>query len=146
MNKIFFVFHLLSIFFMIKSKQEYIDELIENYDKKYEESLKNYLKKYLIENNLFESDKIIKPEEFKKIFIKMMLEGSSIDEVDDYTREITKELANIFIEKYYKKKKEIRGKDIYDLININDITQKYYQLNGEIPIYDDDNDGYFNDL
>ena len=76
----------------------------------------------------------------------MMLEGSSIDEVDDYTQDITKELANIFIKKYYKKKKEIRGKDIYDLININEITQKYYQLNGEIPIYDDDDDGYFNDL
>ena len=74
----------------------------------------------------------------------MMLEGASIDKVDEYTREINLELARIFVEKYYKKRKEIRGKDIYDLININEITQKYYQLNGEIPIYDDDDDeGYF---
>ena len=76
----------------------------------------------------------------RKIFIDIMLRGASIDEVDDYTREMNEELARIFLKKYYKKRKEIRGKDIYGLINLNEIEQKYYQLNGEIPFFDEDDD------
>ena len=139
------IIFLLLIIYSICKDDDNIDEIIENYDLKYEESLRKFLKNYLIENNLFDSDRLIEPEEMKKIFLDIMLEGNSIDEVDDYTKEINEELANIFIKKYYKSNKIIRGKDIYDLINFNEISLKYYQLNGEIPIYDDEDGNNFND-
>ena len=129
----------------ILNKNDDIDDLIENYDLKYEEYLKNFIKNYLKENDLLENERLIGPGEMKKIFIDIMMEGISIDDVDEYTKEMNEELARIFISKYYSKKKEIRGKDIYDLIDINEIKQKYYQLNGEIPfIEDDDNDNIYN--
>ena len=129
----------------ILNKNDDIDDLIENYDLKYEEYLKNFIKNYLKENDLLENERLIGPGEMKKIFIDILMEGISIDDVDEYTKEMNEELARIFISKYYSKKKEIRGKDIYDLIDINEIKQKYYQLNGEIPfIEDDDNENIYN--
>ena len=140
MKKIYILIYAFTLLISSQSINDYIDDLIENYDLRYEESLKNHLKKYLIEHNLYESEKLVEPDELRKIFINMMYEGASIDEVDDFTKDMNEELARIFIKKYYKRKKEIRGKDIYDLININEIMQKYYQLNGEMPIYDEDDD------
>ena len=147
MNKYFISVYILSLLIHFQNNNDYIDDLLENYDLKYEESLKNFLKNYLIEKKLLESDELIKPDEFKQIFIDMMLEGTPPDEVDDYANGMNEELARIFIQKYYKRKKEIRGKDIYDLINIKEIKDKLYQLNGEIPFYDEDDFGnYNNDL
>jgi hypothetical protein len=51
---------------------------------------------------------------------------------------MNKELSNINKKKILKEKKEIKGKDLKDIINIKDLMQKYYELNGESPIYDDD--------
>ena len=145
-NYLFFIFiillYILPLFF---SKSNYIDDFLEDFDIKYENTLKKYLKKYLKKNNLFDSDKIIEPEELKKIFIDVMLEEVPLDEIDNNTKEIYEELGRIFIDKYYKNKKIIKGKDIYDLFNIKDITQKFYELNGEIPIYDDDYEDIIDD-
>ena len=149
MSKFLIYFYIFSLLIQFQKNNDYIDDILENYDLKYEESLKNFLKNYLIEVNLLDSEELVKPDEFKKIFINMMLEGASPDEVDDYANGMNEELARIFIHKYYKRKKEIKGKDIYDLINIKEIMEKYYQLNGEIPIYDEDDDdfgSYNNDL
>ena len=67
-----------------------------------------------------------------------MLEGISPNEIDENIITMYKELSNIYTEKILKEKKEIKGKDIKDIINIKDLMQKYYELNGESPIYDDD--------
>jgi predicted nucleotidyltransferase component of viral defense system len=67
-----------------------------------------------------------------------MLEGISPNEIDENIITMYKELSNIYTEKILKVKKEIKGKDLKDIINIKDLMQKYYELNGESPIYDDD--------
>ena len=67
-----------------------------------------------------------------------MLEGISPNEIDENIIAMYKELSNIYTEKILKVKKEIKGKDLKDIINIKDLMQKYYELNGESPIYDDD--------
>ena len=67
-----------------------------------------------------------------------MLEGLSPSEIEENILMLYKELADIFIEKYYKEKKDIKGKDLINIINIKELMQKYYELNGESPIYDDD--------
>ena len=67
-----------------------------------------------------------------------MLEGTSPSDLEENTLMAYNELADIFIEKYYKEKKFIMGKDLINIINIKELTQKYYELNGESPIYNDD--------
>ena len=113
---------------------------------KYEESFRNYIKTYLINHNLIESDKLIKEVEMKKILIDILEQGVSKEEIDDNMNYINEELANIFVNKYYKKKKEIKGKDIIGLINIDEINQKYYQLIGEIPFFDEEDNDFNSDL
>jgi predicted nucleotidyltransferase component of viral defense system len=48
------------------------------------------------------------------------------------------ELSEIYIEKILKQRKEIKGKELIEVINIKDLMKLYYELNGESPIYDDD--------
>ena len=81
---------------------------------------------------------VITENEMKKIIVDIMLEGLSPSEIEENILMLYKELADIFIEKYYKEKKEIKGKDLINIINIKELMQKYYELNGESPIYDDD--------
>ena len=119
-------------------KTNYIDDFLDDFDIKYERNLKKYLKKYLISNNLFNNERLVEIGEMRKIFLDVMLEGASLDEIDNNSKEIYEELAKIFLQKYYKENNEIRGKDLYDLINISEIIQKFYELNGEVPLYDDD--------
>ena len=148
MNKFYIFIFIIFLYILpiVLSKTNYIDDFLDDIDIKHENSLKKYLKKYLKNKNLLESDKIIEPEYMKKIFIEVMLEGAPLDEIDAQTKEIYLELANIFIEKYYENKNDIRGKDIYDLINIKEISQKFYELNGEIPIYDNDYEDLLDDF
>ena len=83
-------------------------------------------KYYLVEKNLWESDKLIKPDEIRKIFIDIINEG------EEYKNNKLKiafdEVINYFIDKYYKEKKEIKGKDLYELININEVHLKFDEL------------------
>ena len=140
MNKIYFLFIIQLLLSLFQCKSNYVDDFLDDYDLIYAKNLKKSLKKYLIKNNLFENNRLVKPEEMKKIFIDVLLEGVSLEEIDDFTRHIYEELATIFIEKYYKERNQIKGKDIYELININEVMEKYYQLNGEMPLFDDDYD------
>ena len=80
---------------------------------------------------------VITENEMKKIIVDIMLEGLSPSEIEENILMLYKELADIFIEKYYKEKKEIKGKDLINIIDIKELMQKYYELNGESPIYDD---------
>ena len=145
MNKYFYLYILFSIIIQLKCMNDDLEDIIDNYDLKYEEHLRKFLKNYLINNNLWENEREIKPDEMKKIFFDVLLEGASPDEIDDFTKYAYDELTNIFIKKYYRRKKIIKGKDIYDLIDINEISQKYYQLNGEIPYFDEEDDVYNNE-
>ena len=137
-NIILLIFIIFLSISLIKSKTNLIDDVLDDYDIKYEEYLKKFFLNYLNNNNLISSDKLITENEMKKIIVDIMLEGLSPSEIEENILMLYKELADIFIEKYYKEKKEIEGKDLINIINIKELMQKYYELNGESPIYDDD--------
>ena len=149
MNKIhlFFII-LISLILLIQCETNDKNILEDDFDIEHlqEESFNKFKKTYLTERNLIGSDVLIKREEMKKIFIDIMNQGVAPEETDDYTKDLNEELAKIFINKYYKKRKEIRGKDIYDLIDYYSINQKYYQLIGEIPFYDEEDENFGSDL
>ena len=137
-NIILLIFIIFLSISLIKSKTNLIDDVLDDYDIKYEEYLKKFFLNYLNNNNLISSDKLITENEMKKIIVDIMLEGLSPSEIEENILMLYKELADIFIEKYYKEKKEIKGKDLINIINIKELMQKYYELIGESPIYDDD--------
>jgi len=137
-NIILLIFIIFLSISLIKSKTNLIDDVLDDYDIKYEEYLKKFFLNYLNNNNLISSDKLITENEMKKIIVDIMLEGLSPSEIEENILMLYKELADIFIEKYYKEKKEIKGKDLINIIDIKELMQKYYELNGESPIYDDD--------
>ena len=122
----------------INCKTNLVDDVLDDYDIKYEEYLKNFFLNYLENNNLISSDKLVTEDDMKKIIIDIMLEGLSPNEVEENILTLYKDLADILIQKYYKEKKEIKGKDLINIINIKELMQTYYELNGESPIYDDD--------
>ena len=122
----------------INCKTNLVDDVLDDYDIKYEEYLKNFFMNYLENNDLISSDKLITEDDMKKIIIDIMLEGLSPNEVEENILTLYKDLADILIQKYYKEKKEIKGKDLINIINIKELMQTYYELNGESPIYDDD--------
>ena len=137
-NIILLIFIIFLSISLIKSKTNLIDDVLDDYDIKYEEYLKKFFLNYLNNNNLISSDKLITENEMKKIIVDIMLEGLSPSEIEENILMLYKELADIFIEKYYKEKKEIKGKDLINIINIKELMQKYYELIGESPIYDDE--------
>lgn len=122
----------------INCKTNLVDDVLDDYDIKYQEYLKNFFLNYLENNDLISSDKLVTEDDMKKIIIDIMLEGLSPNEVEENILTLYKDLADILIQKYYKEKKEIKGKDLINIINIKELMQTYYELNGESPIYDDD--------
>ena len=95
-----------------------------------------------MEHKLYKSKRLIKPAEMKNIFIEVIAQHD-LDNTGLYNN-----LADYFVEKYYKKNKEIKGKDIFNLFDINEISQKFEQLMAENPNlnpYEEDDeydDGY----
>ena len=122
----------------INCKTNLVDDVLDDYDIKYEEYLKKFFLNYLENNDLISSDKLVTEDDMKKIIIDIMLEGLSPNEIEENILTLYKDLADILIQKYYKEKKEIKGKDLINIINIKELMQTYYELNGESPIYDDD--------
>ena len=90
---------------------------------------KKSLKEYLTEANLFNSERIIERKEMEKIFIDVMTEKDH-EFIPEFLKLILEKLSKYFLDKYYKKKEIIKGKDIYDLINIEDISKKFQQMTG----------------
>ena len=133
-----FLLIILSYINLINSKTNLIDDVLDDYDIKYEEYLKKFFFNYLESNNLISSDKLISQDEMKKIIIDIMLEGLSPNDVEENILTLYKELSEILIQKYYKQQKEIKGKDLISIIDIKQLMRTYYELNGESPIYDDD--------
>ena len=128
----------LSYINLINSRDNLIDDVLDDYDLKYEEHLKHFFLNYLDSNNLIKSEQIMTQNEIKKIIVEIMLEGLSPDEIEESIFSMYQELSEIYLEKILKEKQEIKGKDLINIINIKDLMKLYYELNGESPIYDDD--------
>ncbi len=124
-NKIFIFFIILIIFYTKCNEKKDL-----NYDYDYNEGTKQFkesLKQYLTENGLLNSEKIIEREEMKKILFDILTEKDA-EFIPDFLTEILEILTKHFIDKYYKEKKIIRGKDLYSLIDIESIAEKFQEL------------------
>lgn len=123
----------------------YDDEEEDDYDEDdgYE-TFRKSLREYLTENKLIDSDKLIKPKRLKKIFLETVGD-TDVEGIPQKIKEIYGELADFFIEKYYTKKKEIRGKDIFKLFNFNEISLKLNELIQANPYYGEEDDDKLKD-
>ena len=140
MNKFILFFILFNLIISTKVEEEEEDDFnADSYDQMNDVAeFQDGLRDYLIKNNLWESDRIIEREEMNKIFIEIILE-KGMEGVPEGLRGIVEECRRYFVTKYYKKKKVIRGKDIFGLIDILMIYRKFEQLTGN-PDYDVDYD------
>ena len=137
-KKFIFIFLIFSLIFSSKSQDIHTlfeeEDGIEDYDN--DQFFKESLKEYLVENNLFESERVIKPDEMKKIFLEVLLNGEP-DTPGELGR-IIRHLAEYFVNTYYKDRKEIRAKEIYNLFDINEISDKFEQMAGNGNLNEDD--------
>ncbi len=132
----------LSLIFISKCQDnlEYDEEEGYSFDDFNGEKLfKASLKEYLVQNNLYESDRIIKRDEMKKIFLDIITEGEP-DNTPQYMERIFQQLTEYFVNVYYKDRKELRGKDIYDLIDIMAISMKFEQMASANSYYEGDDE------
>ena len=128
MKNYFLLFSLILIFKLyVCKKKDFKEKKLEEKDNEEIINFKAALKEYLEVNDLYNSDRIIKPSEMKRIFFEVINEGDS-DNTPVYLRKIFGDLTEYFVKKYYNEKKEIKGKDIYNLFDINDITKKFEQI------------------
>ena len=139
-KKLFFLFLLLSLVFISKC-QENIGE--EDEEEGYDiddfnghNFFKASLKEYLIQNKLFDSERAIQRDEMKKIFLEVITEGDP-ESTPDYLEGIFQSLTEYFVNLYYKDRREIKGKDLYDLFDIGLISQKFEDMIGGSPYFDD---------
>ena len=100
---------------------------------------KETLKNYLIESRLFNSDREISRNEMKAIFLEVISEGEP-DRSPPYLIKVFDQLADYFIEEYYKENKVIRGRDIYELMDIEKIYSKFGDIVSESSFFDDFNE------
>ena len=114
-----------------------------NYERQFD--FKESLKQYLTEEKLINSERVIERKEMEKIFLDVLLEKDP-EYIPEFLKLILEKLKKYFLDKYYKKKKIIRGKDIYDLINMEEISMKFQQITGnpdfDFSELDDDEDEY----
>ncbi len=149
-KKYIFLFALFLIISLSKCEEEEFENEEEFDEDIYDNSadvaaFRETVKEYLIKNDLYNSDRLIEREEMKKIFLDIILD-ENLESTPDYLKGVVDYLTNFFMNQYYKKKKnEIRGKDIYDLIDILAISRKFQQLTGN-PDYDDfEEEDFMND-
>ena len=137
-KKLFLIILFLSLIFMSKCEDDFPEENLEdNYD--YDDFdgqhyFKESLKEYLVEKKLFDSERAIQRDEMKKIFLDVITEGDA-DGSLDYMGGIFQDLTEYFVNTYYKDRKEIKGKEIYDLIDINQISEKFEVMMGNNPYF-----------
>ena len=149
MNKRYiFLISLLSLIFLIKCVQKkefkYFDDDDEDedddpdfYDDDGYGQFRDALKKYLNETNLMNSDKLIKPKRMRKIFLSTVGD-LDVEGIPEHIKKLYEELADYFVEQFYSKKKEIRGKDVYKLFKWDEISMKFNELVQANPYYGDD--------
>ena len=88
---------------------------------------KYFLKEYLVKRKLFDSDNPVKRDELRKIFLDVITDE---EDSKEYVETMYGHLADYFMDTYYKDRREIKGKEIYDLIDINIISSKFDQMVG----------------
>ena len=143
------LFSLISLFKFqedINDDYSYPNDYYDGYDDydnyNYYDNFNETLKNYLIENGYYESERLIEPYEMKKIIYEVISEGDP-DRNSENVNKIFKQLAERFTEVYFNDKKQIRGKDIYGLINIDDIWARFddyldYNISSKFDFDDDD--------
>ena len=93
-----------------------------------EKYFKESLTEFLVKHKLLNSTRIIKQKEMKKIFMDIM---AYTDPDGYYDFEfLFKDAMKYFVDLYYRKYKEIRGKDIINLIDVNEISKKINEISG----------------
>ena len=125
-----YIIILLSIKFITKAEEEPGNDV---------EEFRKYLKQYLIDKKLYDSEDPVKPEEMKKLFIDIITEGE-YESNKEYNEGIFNEFVDYFVNSYYVNRKEIKGKQIYDLIDINQIYEKYELMVNYYSEADDDDE------
>ena len=142
-KKYIFLIVIYSLIFVVKTNiEDEINFSEEGFDYNYNEEdyyFKSSLKEYLVENKLFESERVIEPDELKKIFLDVITDDGPENSPENMRKSLY-ELAEYFVERYYNEKKQIRGKDIYDLFDINDISAKFSDIVGNTLDYNDYNE------
>ena len=128
-----------SILFIAQSEEE-IEE-ISNIESDYDDGygydyFKDNLKQYLIQRKLFDSEEPVQKKELKEIFLDVITEGNE-ESLGEYFQKLFNELADYFVDSYFVNRKEIKGKEIYDLIDINQISEKFQQMVGDNPFNSD---------
>ena len=143
-KKYIFLLIIYSLIFVVKTNIEdeinFPDFSEEGFDYNFNEEdhyFKSSLKEYLVENKLFESERVIEPDELKKIFLDVITDDGPENSPENMRKSLY-ELAEYFVERYYNEKKQIRGKDIYDLFDINDISAKFSDIAGDTINYNND--------
>ena len=130
-KKIFFIYCILLLILSTKCGEgpNYEDANFEYDENDRNNYFKNYLKEYLIERKLFNSNKVVKPEDIKKIILEI-LSGSDEEHPIEQVGDAVNELCDYFVNLYYKERKEIKGKEIYNLIDINTIFMRLEKMMG----------------
>ena len=96
---------------------------------------KSSLKEYLLEKDLYDSNRPIKPNELRKIFLEVISEGNP-EKTPYYLKKPFNQLAEYFVVKYYKENKQITGKDIIKLFDINEISSQFDKIIGDATLND----------
>ena len=130
-KKLFFIYYILLLILSTKCGEgpNYADANFEYDENDRNNYFKNYLKEYLIERKLFNSNKVVKPEDIKKIILEL-LSGSDEEHPIKEVGDGLNELCDYFVNLYYKERKEIKGKEIYNLIDINAIFMRLEKMMG----------------
>ena len=137
-KRLMLIFYIISLILLAKCDEK-VDQVSEDDNSSYDDYdpnkyFKESVKEYLIEHKLYDSDKVIKPDEMKIIFLGVITDGEP-DGSPDYMGGLYGNLADYFVEKYYKDKKEIKGKDLYDLFDMNEISKKFEELIADNPLF-----------
>ena len=143
-KKILFFLLLLSLVFISKgdevknsTNEEQEVNNNSNIEEKGEDMLRESLKKLLISRDLFDKNAILSPEQVREIFIEIITDGDPTGS-PQYVQQSIGELADHFVDLYYQDRRELRAKELYDLFDVNQISEKFEQLLGLIPVNDDD--------
>ena len=125
------------IFAQSEEEIEEISNIESDYDDGYGyDYFKDNLKQYLIQRKLFDSEEPVQKKELKEIFLDVITEGNE-ESLGEYFQKLFNELADYFVDSYFVNRKEIKGKEIYDLIDINQISEKFQQMVGDNPFNSD---------
>ena len=146
MKKIFILFFYFNI---LNCNYEEIDEILQmekDYEEKYHQSLKDYMHQYLKEKKFINNDKLINQEELKQIIFDIILMDYNRDEMDMEAMNLYYEISRILAKKYIKRYKEIKAYDLIHIIKVEEISEIYHKISGEIPFYDEEFDDIKNDL